>query len=478
MRNKFTFIYIISLLIIFFSCNKDEILTDSNVKLTFSTDTVMFDTVFTTIGSTTKRLKVYNTYDKTINISSVKLAGNTITNFRLNIDGDKVNSVSDLEILPNDSLYIFVEVTVDPNGENSPILIQDSIIFITNGNVQDIDLVAFGQDVHLINGQIIETETWNNDKPYLIYNSMLVDSLKTLTINEGTQLHFHRNSSLIVLGTLIVKGTVENPVVFQGDRLEPMYDDVPGQWGVIALIAGSTNNRIDHAIIKNGIVGIQVGEYNKSVAPDLFITNTRIENMTTHGLYLFNSTVVAANCLIANCGYYGAFMAVSGIHKFYHCTFANYFEYANRVDPTVLISNNISVNVDGVNNQYIGNMDVYFGNSIIYGNNIEEIGISEATEANLNYKFENCLIKDSTFEHEEFPLDLTDESHFVNIINNKNPRFKDINEYNYELDTLSIAKDAGARSITDLFGFLEFDMLGNSRILDSNPDLGAYERVE
>lgn len=485
MKKRFYHLFFGVLIIVFSACNKEEFETNSDAKLSFSLDTVLFDTVFTSIGSTTKRLKVYNNYDKTINISSINLAGGNTSNFRLNIDGIQSISVTEVEILGNDSLYIFIEVTVDPNGVNSPIMIQDSVVFITNGNVQDIDLVAFGQDVHLINGEIIESETWNNDKPYLVYNSMLVDTLETLTIDAGVQIHFHRNSSLIVKGTIIVNGTIEEPVVFQGDRLEEIYDDVPGQWGVIALIDGSLNNRIENAIIKNAIVGIQVGEYTASVGTNLYLFNTRIENMTYAGLYMFNSSVFAANCLIANCGYYGAFMAVSGDHHFYQCTFANYFDYANRVDPTILISNNIAVN----DVEYIGDMDVYFGNSIIFGNNIEEIGISENDLAALNYMFENCLIKDSTYEHEEFVLDLSDETHFLNIINNKYPKFKDIQEYNFELDTLSIAKDAGSMDVIlegnlifeQLFSvsdILDSDLLGNLRVNDSNPDLGAYERIE
>lgn len=474
MYKKNIYILIISLLVVFFACKKEDFVNDTGAKLTFSLDTVMFDTVFTSIGSTTKIFKVYNGYNKTINISSIELAGGNSSNFRINIDGHQAYSLNDIEVLANDSLYVFVEVTVDPNGVNSPILIHDSVVFLTNGNLQDIDLVAFGQDMHLINGEIIATESWTNDKPYLIYNSMLVDSLETLTIGAGTQLHFHRNSSMIVQGTLIVNGTVEEPVVFQGDRLEDLYEDVPGQWGVIALIDGSVNNRIENAIIKNAIVGIQVGEYNAQEGSNLYLYNTRIENMTYAGLYLFNSSVIASNCLIADCGYYATFMAVNGVHRFYHCTIANYFEYANRIDPSVLISNNITVE----NTSFTGEMDVYFGNSIIYGNKQEEIGTSYDNAGTLKYKLENCITRIRTDNDATFEFDLTDTSHFTNIQNDVNPKFKDINAYNYELDTLSLAKDAGLRSITDLYSFLEFDMLGQSRITDSNPDLGAYERIE
>lgn len=48
--------------------------TGSNYNLRFSTDTVSFDTIFSTIGSTTKQFMVYNIFDKPLNIQSIELA--------------------------------------------------------------------------------------------------------------------------------------------------------------------------------------------------------------------------------------------------------------------------------------------------------------------------------------------------------------------------------------------------------------------
>jgi len=184
------------LLALFFSCKKDNFITDSSAKLEFSTDTVMFDTVFTTIGSTTQQFKIYNRHNEFVKVSSIYLANGNTTKFRLNINGIRATKIENVEIPPKDSLFIFVEVTLDPNNTNNPLAIIDSMVCVTNGNVQDVKLVAFGQDVHLIKGQIIQSQTWNNDKPYLVYNSMLVDSLHTLTINAGTKIYFHRGSTM------------------------------------------------------------------------------------------------------------------------------------------------------------------------------------------------------------------------------------------------------------------------------------------
>ena len=171
-------LYLLFLPLIFlivFSCRETEQFTDSpTATLTFSTDTVQFDTVFTTIGSATLQFRFYNPNNKAVK-TTIALAGGSGSYYRLNIDGQSVREINDYEIMPNDSAYIFVEVNVDPDRDE--MVEKDSVIFITNGNHQDIKLIAFGQDVHLINGEVIETDTWTNEKPYLIYNSMLVDSI-------------------------------------------------------------------------------------------------------------------------------------------------------------------------------------------------------------------------------------------------------------------------------------------------------------
>ena len=188
------------LLVLFFSCRKDPVINPA-AKLQFSADTVLFDTIFTTIGSTTKNFRIYNKQNHAVTIDHIGLAGNAGSSFRLNINGRQVNEINNIEIPANDSIYIFVAVTLNPNNLNNPLVVQDSVVFLTSGNTQDVKVIAFGQDVHLINGKILKTQKWVNDKPYLVYNSMLVDSLQTLTIDPGTRIYFHKHSSLLVKGT-------------------------------------------------------------------------------------------------------------------------------------------------------------------------------------------------------------------------------------------------------------------------------------
>ncbi|MDQ3191401.1 MAG: hypothetical protein M3Q58_07405, partial [Bacteroidota bacterium] len=138
------------LAVLVFSCRRDQVLTDPSAKLNFSMDTVLFDTVFTSIGSSTRQLKIYNNNNRNIIVSNIRLAGGTASQYRFNVDGIPGPAVQDLEVLANDSLFLFVEVTVDPLNVNSPLIIKDSILFETNGNLQDVDLVAWGQNAHYI----------------------------------------------------------------------------------------------------------------------------------------------------------------------------------------------------------------------------------------------------------------------------------------------------------------------------------------
>ena len=218
-----------------FSCEDEKYLTSSDVKLQFSVDTVMFDTVFTSVGSITQHLKIYNPYSQKVLISSIKLASGDASNFRLNVNGVPANEVNNVEIAPLDSMYIFVEVTVDPNGQSLPLIVKDSIEFVTNSNRQDVDLMAWGQNFKLIRKELIGTTTWTNEKPYLVYNYAFVDSNATLTIEPGTKVFFHKEAGLYVKGKVIARGTVDNPILFHADRLEDEYKDVPDQWSGVVL---------------------------------------------------------------------------------------------------------------------------------------------------------------------------------------------------------------------------------------------------
>ena len=458
----------------FFSCKDEKYITSSDVKLRFSVDTVMFDTVFTTLGSTTQNLKIYNPYGQKVLISSIKLAKGQTSNFRLNINGVAANEAHNVEIAPFDSLYIFVEVTVDPNGQNLPLVVKDSIVFETNSNRQDVHLVAWGQDFKLIKQQRLKTTIWTNEKPYLVYNYAFVDSNETLTIEQGTKIYFHKDAGLYVKGRVIANGTIENPIIFQGDRLEDVYANVPDQWSQILLYSGSKNNEFSNVEIKNANIGLQVGNIEDVGFATVKLSNAKIQNMAYAGIFALKSEIVAENCLITNCGSFAVALLVGGSYDFTHSTIANYwggYSSKARTTPSLLIQNFVSVKTDKPD--YVGDLvKANFGNCIITGNAFDgnELLLNKKNDALFSYKFDRCILQVAdTFK-------TSNVEHYLNILKGLNPKFIDpYKKFNFELDTLSPAKDSGKVSIARL---VPLDLKGRDRLIDKGPDLGALERQE
>lgn len=468
-------LFVLSFLAII-SCEKEKFTTTGDFKLQFSTDTVSFDTIFTSIGSITKRFKVKNPSKNSVNISKIFLAGAKNSPFRLNINGVNSNEDHDVRITSGDSLFIFVEVTVNPNMQNNPMVIHDSIVFEVNGNIQDVDLIAFGQDFHLYSGEVLKTQHWQNDKPYLIYNSILVDSLETLLIDPGCRIYFHKGSSLFVKGTLNVQGTLEEPVKFLGDRLEHDFDDDPSQWGAwkeledksiyiyggIHFLKGSKDNSIDYAEIKNANKGIQLDSMGLSNNPMLVLSNSIIENMSLNCIDARTSNMKAHNCIFAKSGSYSVALYFGGNYEFYHCTIANYYAENIRKVPSLILNNYYTYR----NTVYAYDLTkAYFANCIIYGALEEEISLENIGGVQFNYQFQNCLIKDKS-------TILSKDPAFSRSIFNENPKFLNIAENKYSIDSLSPAKNIGNTNIAAQF---PYDLKGFSRIEDEGPDLGALE---
>ena len=471
-------ILLIGILLIINACRKEDIINeDPAFELSFSADTVIFDTVFTTVGSSTRGLKVYNHNDNKVKITSIRLAGNSQTPYTINVDGAPGNHFKDIEIAGNDSIYIFVRVTVDPGNELNPFIVTDSIVFETNGNLQDVDLVSYGQNAHFYTNTIYQVDdVWENDLPHVIYGYIVVDSSFTLTINPGTHVYLHNSAVFAVANdaTLKIHGTLEDPVVIQGDRLEADYSDLPGQWGAIWLSAGSINNEVNYAIIKNGLIGIRVDTVGNSSNPTLRMANTQILNMTGYGLQAQGSEVVATNCVFANCGEAAVLLSIGGSYDFRQCTIGNYWNYTVRQASSLVLNNYyLLINDLGQVTDTIARdlVNAYFGNSIIYGVNKNELFLSRSAQAQFNYNFDHCIIK----------TEYTSEANnFNNCILNQDPLFVDYNINDYQLDSIiSPAVNSGSMEvITGSIQNIQYDILGVDRTTDGEPDMGAYEFIE
>jgi hypothetical protein len=484
-KKYFRVILLLAFSVLFFSqCRKfDDFDEDPSIVLSFSTDTVIFDTVFATIGSVTQALKVYNSHDAAVQISSIRLAGGNSSNYRINIDGSPTLSSNDVEIAANDSIFIFVKATIDPASGNTPFIVEDSIIFETNGNIQDVDLVAWGQNArYILADQFVqgfprfkivagenEQVIWNNELPYVIYGFAVVDSAGSLAIEAGTQVYFHDGSGLWVYrgGKIEVNGSREDPVVFQGDRLESFFEDLPGQWDRIWIMEGSTDNKIDYAVIRNGFIGLQVENFNLDdpLPRGLLLTNTVIENMSGIGILARWYNITGINNVIANCGNYTMALTWGGEYDFRHCTFANYWTYSARETGNLAMTNFF---VDNEANTYVFDLNAYFGNCINYGDRIDEIDTASVDAGLFDFTFENCLLKTS--------WDISDQNIYPESYKNEDPFFIDYTKNNYRLDTLSPAINRGNPDIINSSPYLniiQFDLDGNTRVME--PDLGAYE---
>ncbi len=465
---------------LFFACHPERTyMEDSDARLEFTLDTLFFDTVFTTIGTVTKSFRIKNPHRDFVKIQEVNLAGGGSSVFRMNVDGVPGTSFSGLEIAPGDSMYVFVEATLEPNNSSDVLRIQDSIVFLTNGNTQDIDLVAWGQDVHILNEEELSgTVTWTAEKPYLILGFAYVDSVSSLTIEAGTRIYLHRNALIFVDGTLHVEGSREEPVLFAGDRLEEFYQDIPGQWGLIYLSELSRDNRIDYAEIRNGTIGVLISAPPESGRqPDLEISNTVINYMSSNGIYALNARVEGSNLVVGQCGGSSAGLIYGGSYRFVHCTFFNDFPgYFNRQLPAVLLTDYFG------NYDEQGNLEVFKGgvferaeflNSIIYGSSRIELAIDSYDGLQLNYFFDHCMIK-----VDEDSLDFSSDPQFGMIINNEIPLFDTVLASSFPVeflpDSLSPAVNAG---LAEYAIGVPFDLDGINRLDDEAPDLGALERV-
>jgi hypothetical protein len=439
------------------SCKKKGLLSKEN--LSFSKDTVVFDTVFTTLGSTTQQFKIYNRENRTVRIDEIELMGGTNSPFRINVDGVSGTYLKDFDLEGKDSLFAFVEVTLGINSQSLPMIVEDSIRFRTNGKDQYVKLAVWGQDAYFHYKDLNEG-TWENDKPHVIYGYAAVDSAKTLTIPAGTKVHLHKNALLYVYkGALNIEGELNNEVIFQGDRLEAWYQEVTGQYYGIYFHEARPST-INYAIIKNGISGVHLFSKDPSFNPQytLTVTNTKIINNARYGVFIYSGAKVKAeNCVIARNGTHALLVLEGGDFNFNHC---NLLGYGPATGPAVGISNyyndyaNATQNIGSINEGVIYN-------SVIYGNQTGEIAFDTISDPaiNLNFDIRNCVIKRTPVGTDNF---------YQTIFWNQDPMFTDVQSYNFLFPANSKLNNNG------FFTSVAFDINGNLRS-DTAPDIGAYE---
>ena len=466
---KLSYTIILLCLLSLFSCKDgDDFSTDQNLKLSFSSDKISFDTVFATTGSATKQFKIYNRNDKSLRIESIELVNPAKSGFRMNIDGEKGTRIANVEILKKDSLFGLVEVTVNPQNDANPVLIKDSIKFTFNGNTQYLRLEAIGQDVYIWEDEVVTKDsTILATKPLLVIDSLVVKKDATLRINNGTTIYMKDNASIGVHGTIKINGSLEKPIVVRGERFDKIegdipYDNVPGQWDGIYFYPESFNNSLDNVIIKNATKGITFYPSDPAKKKAVFI-NAIVQNTSEYGVLATNCDITASNSLFVNSK--GAALHIQGgKYTFLHCTIANYFRWSSRTAETLIISNKTLRGTEAP----LDKCD--FINSIIYGSVTNEINLNSNQDKPFNFSFHNCVIKSKN----------TADTHYTNTIWNEDPLFKDVRSngtfsFNFELQQGSSAIDRADKTYS---ATLPADLKGRSRLSDSNPDAGCYEWSE
>ena len=456
---------ILAILAVVYLCHctpqEEDITVDPQAMLTFSTDTLFFDTLFTDTTSFTRRFRVFNPQKNALRITDISLqqAGNS--SYSLTVNGVQAESFQDQIILGEDSLLVLVTVFIPSRGEDTPFLVEDAVQFLTNGNQQQVQLVAWGQEANFFQGDSILTcnTIWTNDKPYVLYGSVLVDSLCTLTIEAGSQIYVNQNAAMLVAGSLEVQGTPQDPVLFSNVRLD--LENSPGQWIGLVFLQGSQANSLDHAIIRNAEFGVRIGTPDNDTLPDLVVSNSIIENMSTFGILAFTSDLLVYNTVVDNCIDYATAHFAGGHYQYQHCTIANYSVGIFSEQPAAIFTDNLIL-ADG--SELIDDLYVRIQNSILWGNfqQSEELILNTAGGAFNDILVSHVMLRssDDIFNINNNILD-TDPDF---------PQFIDPFNFDFRLDTLSPAQDQGL----DLM--INKDLLGNDR--DSQPDLGAYERIE
>lgn len=449
----------------FAACKKDSFIAGPEALLSTSADTLRFDTVFTTTGSVTQFFKIYNNNPQKLRISAIQLKGGAASFFKMNVDGLSGYEITNLELDANDSTYVFVTVKIDPNTADLPFVVQDSIRINFNGNEHWVQLEAWGQNARFLRNRVVNaSESWDNQKPYVILGGLQVAPEVTLTITPGTRIYLHADAPLIIDGTLRVAGQRwdSTRVIFQGDRLDDPYRDFPAGWPGIYFTETSKNNLLEYAIIKNAYQGLVAEKPSVNSNPKLALKACIIDNCYDAGILGLRSDVSAENCLISNCGKNIA-LAYGGNYQFTHCTSASYSNpYFQHKEPGVIVTDFIKSG----NSLFTGPLNATFTNCIFWGDNgvVENEVVTSKQGNNFSVSFRNCLWKAKTT-----PANST----LSNIIANESPLFDSLNinarRFNFRLREGSPALNKGLGTP------LVSDLDGHPRPVGL-PDLGCYEK--
>ena len=446
------------------SCKKDTFITGPNAVVTLSTDTLYFDTVFTNTGSITGVFKIFNQNNQKLLLSNVQLMGGNNSYFKFNLDGSPGTVFNNITILPNDSLYGFVTVSINPNDSIKPFVKSDSIRIIYNNDTTYIQLKAYGQNANFVRNAVVARDTtWTNALPIVVLGGLTVNTGATLTIQKGTKVYVNANAAFTVNGSLQALGSDDSTgaVTFQCDRLDAPYNTIPGSWKGITFSASSTNNLLQYCNIYNAIKGVSVQGPPANGNTILTLNQCILNNISNIAIGGTNTSIAATNCLVSNCGS-NVSITSGGNYSFNQCTIASYDNSnVSHINPVVSISNSDSNNVAYP-------LNCTFINSILFGSGnlvSDEFVLKKNSSAAFNVTLQNVLYTDAS------PINAL--ATVTNCLLNQSPAFDSINVgslyFNFHLGALSPCIGAGIANpsvTTDLEGYF----------LNNPPNLGCYQK--
>ena len=448
------------------SCKKDSFITSEFAQIGMTADTLKYDTVFTTTGSITKSFKIINTNNQKLRLSKVKLMSGLTSAYKMNIDGAATTEVNNLDIEANDSIYVFVSITINPNAANLPFIVSDSILINYNGNSRYVQLQAYGQNANFLRNKLITGNVvWTNNLPYVILGSIRIDTTATLTIQPGCKIFSHADAPFIVDGTLTVNGTHSDNVIFTGDRLDEGYKDLPASWPGIYFRGSSKNNNLSYAVIKNAYQAIVTEKPSLNANPKVILHQCIVDNAYDAGLLCVNSSLQADNSLISNCGS-NIILSYGGIYNFTHCTVAAY-------SNNYLIHKNPVLNVNNFLNQsgilLTADLNAVFRNNIFWsdGGMVDnEVVVSKQGASAFTVLFEKNIYRALT--------DPANSTLSGNKINTE-PSFDSI-DVSKKIYDFRITKNAFAPGINaGVLTVFPKDLDNNTRNIGL-PDMGCYEK--
>jgi hypothetical protein len=448
------------------SCKKDSFITSEFARINITADTLKYDTVFTTNGSITKSFKIINENNQKLRLGKVKLMGGATSAYKMNVNGSAASELTNLDIEANDSIYVFVSVTVNPNAANLPFIVSDSILINYNGNNRYVQLQAYGQNANFLRNRVITGNVvWTNNLPYVILGSLRIDTTATLTIQPGCKIYSHATAPFIVDGTLIINGTKTGNVTFAGDRLDDDYKNLPASWPGIYFRGSSKNNVLTYAIVKNATQAIVTEKPSVNANPKVILHQCIVDNAFEAGILCVNSSLQADNSLISNCGS-NIIISYGGAYNFTHCTVAAYStNYLTHKNPVLNISN-FTQQASGT---LTADLNAVFRNSIFWSD--DGIVTNEITVNKQGANPFAVLFDKNIYRAVNDPSNST----FSGNIKNSDPAFDSINVTKNIFD-FRITKNLAAPGInTGITTGFPKDLDDRNRNVGL-PDIGCYEK--